>query len=303
MAFSWPAVTADPHDVPVAIAGPVEQAKVVGAGLAQGSAGAVALTPVPDREAAIVAIERREVYGAIIVGAAPEVLTSSAASPAVAQMLTGLGAALEAQAGAAGAPISKVTITDVVPLLASDSRGAGMAAAAIPLVLGGLLGGVALTLVVAGVWRRIAALGVYSVCAGFAITGILQGWFGVLGGSFISNVGAFAVCLLAISATSAGLGSVFGHRGIPFGALIFLLFANPIAGVAMPKEFLVGSWGDVGQWFPPGAAATLIRNLTYFPSAPSGFGWLVLAGWTSLGLVLLVGGHWWSAARREPAST
>jgi len=66
---------------------------------------------------------------------------------------------------------------------------------------------------------------------------------------------------------------------------------NPISGAAMPKEFLPVPWGDVGQWFPPGAGATLIRDLSYFPSADLTFPWLVLAIWAAGGLALAVLGH------------
>lgn len=69
------------------------------------------------------------------------------------------------------------------------------------------------------------------------------------------------------------------------------LFANPISGAALPPEFLVGSWGAIGQWFPPGAGQTLIRTLSYFPDASTTFPWIVLVGWTLLGVVLLgIGG-------------
>lgn len=72
-------------------------------------------------------------------------------------------------------------------------------------------------------------------------------------------------------------------------------FANPISGAQLPPEFLVGSWGAIGQWFPPGAGLTLIRELSYFPDADATFPWLVLGGWTLLGLVLI-----WIGALRAP---
>jgi hypothetical protein len=47
----------------------------------------------------------------------------------------------------------------------------------------------------------------------------------------------------------------------------------------------------VGQWFPPGASATLVRDLAYFPAADTTFPWLVLAGWAVGGFLLAVLGH------------
>jgi hypothetical protein len=275
------------------------------AGLLQMAGEAISPVPVSDRAAAVTAINHREVYGAIILGPQPEVLTSSAASPVVAQMLAGLvpriqeQAALAAQTASAQEPT--VTITDVVPLLEADSRGAGMTAASVPLVLGGLLGGIGIALAVVGLWRRIIALFAYAGVAGLLIAGILQGWFGVLGGHYLANAGVLAACLAAMGATIVGLRTLLGIAGIPIGPIVFLLIANPIAGVAMPREFLPGPWGDIGQWFPPGAGATLLRCNSYFPSAPSAFPWAILAGWMVLGLALVAVGHWWNAARREPA--
>ncbi|MDP3208435.1 MAG: hypothetical protein Q8M65_04735, partial [Rhodoglobus sp.] len=76
------------------------------------------------------------------------------------------------------------------------------------------------------------------------------------------------------------------------GALLFLLFANPLSAAAQPVEFLAAPWGAIGQWFPPGAAVTLLRDLSYFPRADTMLPWLVLGGWAVLGLVLSLAGHY-----------
>ncbi|MFZ8294636.1 hypothetical protein ACO1LH_14030, partial [Staphylococcus aureus] len=76
-----------------------------------------------DRDAAIDAIERREVYGAVIAGKQPEVLLATAASPAVATALRGVAQGLQAQVSAQLAAMGQnptavtVTVTDVVPLV------------------------------------------------------------------------------------------------------------------------------------------------------------------------------------------
>ncbi|MCL2090625.1 MAG: hypothetical protein FWH11_05290 [Micrococcales bacterium] len=323
LAFSWPAVTADPRNVPLAITGPEEQVAAVSAALDQHLGDAVALTTVADRDAAVRAVERRAVYGAIVLGPDPEVLKATAASPVAAQLVEGtkvpLGQLLAAmtqtlvpegnagpvdQAGpapAADQAAVTVLVTDVVPLLEADSRGSGLAAATLPLVLGGLVGGVAISLLVVGIWRRIAALAVYAVAAGLLITGVLQTWFGVLAGAYLANAAVFTACLLAIGSTIVGFASLLGRPGIPVGPVLFLLVANPIAGVTMPPEFLPTGWGTIGQLFPPGAGATLVRNVSYFPDASTTAPWLVLTGWTVLGLALATLAHR-RAPRTEPAT-
>ena len=51
---------------------------------------------------------------------------------------------------------------------------------------------------------------------------------------------------------------------------------------------------------PAGAAATLVRELSYFPSVDMTFPWLVLAAWAVGGLALSVIGHFRTAGGAEP---
>ena len=180
-----------------------------------------------------------------------------------------------------------VEVTDVVPLAETDERGAGLAAASFPLLIGALLGGVAISLALTGAVRRLVALAVYVVVAGLSIVGILQGWLGVLQGDFVANAGAVMLALLAGAGAIVGLASLLGRAGVLLGAVLLLLIANPISSAAQPIEFLAEPWGAVGQWFPPGAAATLLRDLSYFPAADAVFPWLVLAGWAVAGVLLV----------------
>lgn len=300
LAFSWPGVTSDPKNLPLVIAGPDAQLVQLESALDERAEGLFAVSDVDDREAAVAAIERRDAYGAIVLGERPEVLTASAASPIVAQQLAGFATALQAQLQSAAAaqvppgvtpPVVTVAVTDVVPLADADPRGTGLVAAAFPLVLGGMLGGIAITVALVGAVRRLVALGVYVVVAGAGVAGILQGWFGVLQGDYLLNAGIFAAALLAIGAPIVGFAALVGRAGVAIGPVLFLLVANPISSAAQPVEFLPAPWGAVGQWFPPGAGATLVRDASYFPAADTTFPWLVLAGWAAAGILLALLGH------------
>lgn len=302
LAFLWPSVTAEPKDIPVGISAPAETLPLIEEGIASQSNGALELHEASSRDAAVAAIERRETYGAIVLGPQPEILTASAGNAMVTQMLVAMApqiqAQIDAQAAAAGAPAGaapRVTVTDIAPLMDTDPRGAGIAGAAFPLIFGGMIGGILITLSVSGVMRRVVTLLSYSAIGGLVIVLILQPWLQVIGGGFLVNWAAFALSLLAIGAPIVGLASLVGRAGILMGPLVFLLFANPISGATMPKEMIVQPWGQIGQWFPPGAEATLVRDLSYFPSADASFPWLVLAGWAAAGLLLAVVGHYRSA--------
>jgi hypothetical protein len=300
MAFSWPSVTADPKDIPIAVSGPEAAVSAFRTALHEKAGDTFAVHTVDDRAAAVRDIERRADYGAVVLSTAPEVLTASAASTLVSQQLAALAPVLQAQLqqaiGAqlppgAKAPAVTVKVTDVVPLASGDPRGTGLIAAAFPLVLGGMIGGIALTMLLVGALRRLAALGVYVVVAGFVIAAILQGWFGVLQGSYLENAGVFALSLLAIGAPIVGFAALVGPRGIAIGPVLFLLVGNPISSASTPVEFLAKPWGAIGQWFPPGAGATLVRDASYFPHADTTFPWLVLSVWAAVGVVLGLLGH------------
>jgi hypothetical protein len=300
LAFSWPNITSEPKDVPLAIVGPDAQVQALEAALDERADGLFDVTTVDDRDAAVAAIERRDVYGAILLGPDAEVLTASAGSPIIAQQLTAFASVLQGQLQAAVAaqvpegvapPTVTVTVTDVVPLAESDPRGTGLVSAAFPVVIGGMLGGILISIALVGAVRRLVALGVYVVIAGLSIAGIMQGWFGVLQGDYLLNAAVLAAGLLAIGAPIVGFAALVGRPGVALGPVLFLLIANPIASAAQPVEFLPEPWGAVGQWFPPGAGATLLRDASYFPAADTTFPWLVLAGWAAAGILLALVGH------------
>ncbi|MDR5698280.1 hypothetical protein [Agromyces aerolatus] len=312
LAFAWPSVTAEPHDLPIAITGPAQAVTAAESAVQDQQPGAIAFDEVADRGAAVDAIESRAVYGAIVLGPEPEVLVSSASSLLVSQLLTALAGQLEtgvnaqaAQAAeAAGSPAAPphidVAVTDVVPLAESDPRGAGLAASLFPIVLGGMLGGIAISLAVIGALRRLLAVAVYAVVGGIALAAILGSWFGALQGELWLNAAAIALALAAIAAPITGFVALMGRAGLAVGPIVMLLFANPISAAALPKEFYPVPWGEVGQWFPPGAAATLVRELSYFPAADLTFPWLVLAAWAVGGALLSVLGHFRTAGAAEP---
>ena len=214
-----------------------------------------------------------------------------------------VGDVLATSKAAAGAPAPAhitVAVTDVVPLASTDPRGTGLTAAMFPLVMGGMIGGIAISIAVIGALRRVLAVVVYSAVGGVLLTGILAGWFGVLQGDFWTQAAVIALALAAIAAPITGVVALIGRAGIAVGPTVMMLFANPISGAAMPREFLPGVWGQVGQWFPPGAAANLLRDVSYFPQADASFSWLVLVGWTVGGLLLSVIGHFRTAGGAEP---
>ena len=303
IAFAWPAARSEPRDLPLGVAGPAAAVTQITGALQQNAPDAFETHPYADRAAAVAAIEDREVYGAIVAGPdGPEVLTASAAGPAVAQVLTQLAGRLAAQqAQQTGRPAAAATVTDVVPLPADDPRGAGLAAGALPLVLGGIIAAVALTnLVGAGARRVVGALG-FAVAGGLALTAVLQYWLGSLEGDYWTNASVVALSIAATSVTILGLEWLLGPPGLGLGAATMMLLGNPLSGLTSAPEMLPSGWGDLGQLLPPGAAGTALRSVSFFDGAGAGRPLLVLACWLAGGLLLCGVGALRGRGRTQPA--
>jgi hypothetical protein len=277
IAFAWPSARSEPRDLPLAVSGPAPAVEQVKTTLEQAMPGGFDLTAVPDRAAAVQRIEDRDAYGAIVLDSAqPEVLTASAGGPVVAQLLTQLAGKMDSQA----------KVTDIVPLPKDDPRGAGLAAGALPLVLGGIIAAGALTqLVRSGSKRMIGAI-TFAVTGGLALAAVLQYWLGSFEGNYLGNSGVIAMSLAAISLTLLGLEWLLGTAGLALGGAVMMLLGNPLSGMTSAPEMLPNGWSTLGQLLPPGAAGTALRSVSFFDGAGAARPLVILACWMLLGLAL-----------------
>ncbi|WP_350274058.1 ABC transporter permease [Kribbella sp. HUAS MG21] len=294
IAFAWPAARSEPRDLPIAVSGPAPAVQQVTARLDQAMPGGFEITAVPDRQAAVQRIQDRDAYGAIVLDAAqPEIVTASAGGPSVAQVLTQLAGRMSPEAPA--------KVTDVVPLPQDDPRGAGLAAGALPLVLGGILAAGALTqLVRSGTKRMIGAL-TFAVTGGLALAAVLQYWLGSFEGSYLGNSGVIALSIAAISLTLLGLEWLLGTAGLAIGGAVMMLLGNPLSGMTSAPEMLPSGWGALGQLLPPGAAGTALRSVSFFDGAGAAGPLVVLGCWLLAGLVFCGLGALRGRGRAVPA--
>jgi hypothetical protein len=301
-AYAWSSARPAPRHVPVAITGAPAAVAALTARLDAARPGALHLIPAADEQAALGDIAGRLAYGAIVVpgGAAPpRVLTASAGSPAVAQLLTQLAGQLHGV---------RPAVTDVLPAASADPLGSALAISVLVLVISSIIGAVALSLAIRPVAVRTAALVAFAAGGGAVVTAITHTWLGVVPGNYGVVTAVFGLMVLAVSATVAGLGAVafrFGGlrrmpAGLFLGAAIFMLLANPFSGVGDAPENVPGAWGAVGQWLPTGAGGTLLRAVSYFAGSRSGGCWAVLSIWAAIGLALTVAsGAWHTRGIRE----
>lgn len=338
LAFTWPTKTMEAKNLPVSIAGPEVTVSQFEQSLKDQGIETFELKQATSREDAEQQIKQRETYGAIVFteGAAPEVLTAPAANAAATQMLNGVATQLNAQiqqkalaaktealtqavqaggeqgaqaaaqleqmkAEAEQASAMTVKTTAVVPLSESDSSGSGIAVAAFPLVIGGILGGSFSALRVNGTWRRFVTATLYAVIGGALTALILNVWFGLIPGDFATLWAAFSATYLATASFIVGVSALSSPlAGLGLGAVITMFIGNPISGASMPSVFLPGAWGAIGQMMVPGASSTLLRSIAYFPEAATSGQWLVLGSWIAFGLLAGVIG--WALKERRPAT-
>jgi hypothetical protein len=267
--FAWPSARLEPRDVPVGVAGATGQ---IERQLAARD-GAFEIHRYADEAAAREAIADREVYGAFVVTPdGPEVLTASAASPAVSQLLT--HAAAEADA----------PLTDVVS--AKPGTG-GLAASVLPLILAGIITGLAGAALGTSARQRAALIAGGSIAGGLTATLIIQSWLDVIGGDWLVNAGALSLTVLAVAAIVAGLETLLGKAGAALAAVTMVLIGNPFSGVASGPEMLPTAAGSIGQLLPPGAGGNLLRSTGLFDGAAAGGHVTVLALWALAGFALL----------------
>lgn len=290
-AFAWPAARTAPRDLPLGVAGPAAAAAPLKAQLQQRD-GAFEIHEYADEAAARDAVEDRTVYGAAVVTPqGMKLLTATAASPVVAQLLE--------QAVAGQAPEgADVPTTDVVAAPTADPRGAALGASVLPLAIAGVAAGAIVTMLGLRGIRAAASLVLAAAVVGVVAAAVTHSWLGVLTGNWWAETGVLGLSTLAVGATVAGCAALLGPAGIGVGALMMVLLGNPFSGVTSAPQLLPEPVGFIGQLLPPGAGGTLLRSVSFFDGARVTGPLVTLGVWALLGLTAVTLG----ALRRRPAT-
>ena len=278
--FAWPSARLEPRDLPVGVAGPAAAVAPLEQRLAAAD-GSFDVHRYADEASARRAVEDREIYGAVAMTATgPKVLTASAASRTVAQMLT--RAASEAHRPT---PAVTAALQDVVP---DDAASSALPSSVLPLVIAGSIAGLLTILLATGFASRFVLLATASVLGGLAANLVLQSWLDVVGGDWAANAAGLALTILAIGAVVAGLQALIGRTGAVLAGVALALVGNPFSGASSAPELMPQPVGAIGQLMPPGAGANLLRSTGFFDGAAAGGHVAVLAAWACAGLAALL---------------
>lgn len=279
-AFALPAANSAPHGVPVGVVAPEAQAERLSEQL-----DGFDVTRYVDVEAASEAIEQRDIYGALVVdGQNVNALVASAASPAVATAITAMADKISDSTGGTS------QVTDIRSFPPDDPKGAGLAAGALPLALGGWIGAMVIMLLIhSSGMRLLAAVGI-AVVGGPVLVATLTYVIGTFDGNFwLTSLAA----MLGIAATCfavLGLRELLGGLGLGIAAILLIFLGNPLSGLASAPEMLPTPWGFIGQLLPPGATGTMLRDVAFFDSNGAAHSIIVLFCWLLGGLALYLVG-------------
>jgi hypothetical protein len=287
LAFAWPSAGMGPNEVPIAVIGPDAAADQVQAQLDEAQPDGFDVTAVADPAEAEALIKDREVYAALAV--TPEsvdLFTASAASPTVTRLITGIAEQMAAHMGeAAGQPV-EVTTHDLVPLPADDPNGAGLAASAFPMAMGGIVIAALISFNVRGSGRQAAAAVLAPLAVGAGVAAILMYVLESVDGDYTAIAGALALTMAATAWGLLGLAKLLGRAGFVLGAVIVMLVGNPLSGMTGAPELLPAPWGAFGQFLSPGAGGTLVRSTAYFDGNGGEAAVWTLAVWIVVGVLL-----------------
>jgi hypothetical protein len=275
--FVYPAHDPEPNGLPVAVVDAGERRYQILARTFEGADFDV--VRVADEAAAREAILDREAYGAFVSGPPAKVLIASAASLPTAQLLAGL-----AERFARAAP------EDVKPLDEDDPRGVTINLTGLAVTITAILGALLLFNLApqlpAG-WR-LGSLAAFAVLGGAMAMLVVQVLIGALPGSYFALAAVTALAIFAVASVSAAIIGAIGFPGVGVSFMLFLMLGNPASGAASAPELLPEPWKTGGQLLPPGAAATGLRNISYFDGAQAAKWLTVLVVFAGIGTAALL---------------
>jgi len=283
-AFGLPAVNGGPHNAPIGVVGPAPAVDALRAQTDARAPDAWDVIAYADENALTHAIEHRDAIGGFIIGAdTVTIYTASAAGGQTAAAVTALGTALAD--GSRAGPVAR----DLVPFPDDDPRGAGLGAAALPLIIGGVLPAIALIRLFPGhanLRLRVVGAVVFALVAGATTTAVLHLGLGTVDDHLVLTALGLSLGMAALALTFLGLESLLGFAGLGAGIALMMFVGNPLSGLSTGPYWLPDGWRTLGQLLPPGASGSLLRANAFFDGIDAAGPIIVLTCWSLVGLVL-----------------
>lgn len=270
------------NDMPFGVVGSTSLAEA-----AQGDLLSLDLTVYQDQHDATQAMDRGEIYGALITSDSSTELkvvsTISDISP------LDLALNFERAAAAAGETIT-VKAYAPTPLAPKDPFALVPATLLVALLVGGYMAAALLTTAVgsaSGRWRGLWLAG-FSISAAFALDLATTYWLqGFPKASFWVAWPILSLIILVVALFAAVMRRLLGPAGIVVTLIVILQFGNPSSGGSNGAAYLTSFWNEIGAFLPPRNAFLLLRNTLYFDGNGIGQPLAVLLAYALIGAAIL----------------
>ncbi|WP_330461247.1 ABC transporter permease [Streptomyces sp. NBC_00820] len=248
-----------PHDLRVGTTEIGTQQEHLREGLARAIPGGFALETYPDEAAARHAVQDRSVYAAYL-GKGHLLYGSANGAAVTATVTTAFGSAAHAEH-------HELSVQDVAPAAAGDTRGLSVFYAAFGLVLAGYLFGMTTYQLAPRLqyrWRM-ASLALFGAVGGVLVTTIAGSTgFGALPGPFLPVALVVALMGAAVGATTMVLLRLFGSAGVSLASILLLILGNSSSGGIMPAAYLPGWLRPLSEILPVGVGVRAVQGLSRF---------------------------------------
>ncbi|MGB7982318.1 MAG: hypothetical protein WCF36_16170 [Candidatus Nanopelagicales bacterium] len=275
------------RDMPFAVVGSPSLAQA-----AQGDLLSLDIIEYDTNDAATQAMDRAEVYGALITSDSGTELMVVPSMSDIAPL--DLAANFEQAAAAAGDTISVKAYTPT-PLAPKDPFALVVATLLVALLIGGYMSAALLATAVgsaSGHWRGVWLAG-FAVGTGLVLDLATTFWLqGIPTDSFWVAWPIMSLIILVVALFAAVLRRALGPAGIIVTLIVILQFGNPSSGGSNGAAYLTAFWDEVGPFLPPRNAFLLLRNTLYFDGNNIAEPLAILVAYAVIGAAILAFLNW-----------
>jgi hypothetical protein len=238
------------------------------------------ITTYPTQAAATEAMDRGQIFGALIASTSPAQVI---VVPSISDLAPlDIASHFEKAAKATGQTIT-VKPYEPTPLAPKDPFALVLATLLVPLLVGGYVATALLTNAMGTAASRFRGLWYvgFAVVFGLVIDLIATYWLDAIPtASFWIVWPIMALIVVTVSLFAAVLRRLLGPLGILVTVILFMQFGNPSSGGSNGVPYLPTFWHDLGPFLPPRNAADLLRNTVYFGGNGIGRALTVLLAYT-----------------------
>ncbi len=246
-------------NMPFGVVGSTSLAKA-----AQGDLFSLDIKQYPDQGAATDAMNRGEIYGALVTTPASAALTVVSSISDISPL--DIASNFEDAAKKSG---EKITVKSYAPTALAPKDPFALVASTliVTLLIAGYMSAAMLTTAVGSAsarWRGVWLAG-FALATGLVLDLIVTyGLDGLPTASFWTVWPILSLIILVVALFAAVLRRVMGPAGIFLTLIVILQFGNPSSGGSNGAVYLTSFWHDIGPLLPPRNAFLLLRNTVYF---------------------------------------